>query len=77
MDKSVELFRAISLKHGLKLYAKTGMKPNRQWTPSAMMRTAKAITGKTFKPRDYNSAVEALDEWIKEHSTEETTHGQS
>jgi hypothetical protein len=56
----VNLFVAVSLKHGLSLYAKTGMKPNRMWTPKAMMAKASEITGKKFKARDYQGAIAAL-----------------
>lgn len=60
----VSLYVAVSLKHGIKLYAKTGMRPNRAWTPKAMMAKASEITGKKFKARDYAGAVAALEEWI-------------
>ena len=65
----VSTFQAISLKHGLKLYAATGMKPNRMWTPTAMLRTAGQITGKTFKRGQYAEAVAALTDWIDENGT--------
>jgi len=60
----VATYQAIALKSGLRLYAKTGMKPNRAWSPSAMMKTAATITGKKFKARDYQGAIAALEEWI-------------
>ena len=61
----VNVYRAITIKHGLKLYMNTGMKPNRAYTPTAMMRTAKEITGAKLKARDYAGAIKALDEWIE------------
>lgn len=60
----VNRFVAITLKTGLKLYRDTGIKPNRDWTPTNMMRKASQITGKTFKARDYSSAIKALQEWL-------------
>jgi hypothetical protein len=64
--RGVSTFQAIALKSGLSLFAKTGMRPNRMWTPSKMMALASHITGKTFKARDYNGAVAALAAWIDE-----------
>lgn len=63
----VATFQASVIKSGLSLYAKTGMRPNRAYTPSAMMKMATHITGKKFKARDYMGAVDALDIWIKEN----------
>lgn len=60
----VDRFRAIALKSALKLYAATGIKANRAYTPKNMMTTAKAITGKTFKARDYAGAIKALEEYL-------------
>lgn len=61
----VGVFAMITLKSALSLYAKTGMKANRAYTPTAMMRTASRMTGRTFKTRDYAGAIAALDECIK------------
>lgn len=58
------VFQALSIASGLKLYASTGMKPSRSYTPTNMMRAASAITGKTFKARDYMTAANALREHI-------------
>ena len=66
-EAGVSTFVAISLKSGLKLFAKTGMKPNRLWSPKNMMAKASEITGKKFKARDYDGAVAALEEWIAEN----------
>lgn len=65
----VDTFIAISLKSGLSLYAKTGMRPNRMWTPKAMMAKASEITGQKFKARDYAGAIEALGTWIEANGT--------
>jgi len=61
----VERYRAIVLASGLKLYAKTGMRPNRAYTPTAMMREAARITGKRFKPRAYLEAARQLELWVQ------------
>lgn len=61
---AVNLYVAASLRTGLRLYARTGIKPNRDWTPKNMMTMAAKITGQKFKARDYNGAAEALQEFI-------------
>ncbi len=62
---AVEVFRSLSLASGLKLYASAKILPNRMWTPSAMMKAASQITGKQFKPRDYEGAAKALQKWAE------------
>lgn len=47
--EDVNTFVLITLKSGLKLYAETGMKPNRMWTATAMLRKASEFTGKAYK----------------------------
>jgi hypothetical protein len=61
--QAIQAYRAIVIANGLKLYAKTGMQPNRAYTPKAMMAAAAEITGKTFKARDYEGASAALKEF--------------
>jgi len=68
-EAGVATYRAIALKHGLKLYANTGMKPNRAWTPTAMLRTAGQITGKTYKRGQYRQAIADLTAWINANGT--------
>lgn len=60
MSVDPAIFQALVIASGLRLYAKTGMKPNRAYTPSAMMAAARGITGQTFKARDYLKAADAL-----------------
>jgi len=60
----VALYRAAAIRTALALYAKTGLKVNRAYTPTAMMRAASSITGRTFKARDYAGAIAALEAWI-------------
>jgi len=57
---AVDVFGMLALASGLRLYAKTGMQPNRCWRSTAMMRTASAYTGQKFKARDYLGAADAL-----------------
>lgn len=61
----VQVYRAAAIASGLRLYAKSGMKPNRAWTPTAMLRAASEITGQKFKPRDYLGAADALSAWAQ------------
>lgn len=58
-------FRATVLASALKLYAKTGICPTRGVGPKNMMAHATAITGKTFKARDYLGAAAAVTEWAQ------------
>jgi hypothetical protein len=59
-DEAVDVFRAMAIASALKLYAKTGIRANRAYTPKAMMSAASKITGKPFKPRAYLEAADAL-----------------
>ena len=61
---AVDTFVASSLRTGLRMYAQCGMRPNRQWSPSAMLARAGQITGKTFKRGDYAGAIAALSAYI-------------
>lgn len=60
-----DIYQALAIWGGLRLYAATGMKPNASWTPKAMMATASQITGRTFKARDYLAAAAACKEWAE------------
>ena len=57
------VYQALAVASGLRLFAQTKIRANRQWTPANMMSTATRITGKQFKPRDYLAAADALQEW--------------
>lgn len=61
---AVHLFRAISIKSALNLYAKTGMKANTAYTPTAMMRVATEYTGKTYKRGQCALAAADMQVWI-------------
>lgn len=58
--EAVNVFAMAVIASSLRLYAETGMKPNRAYTPSAMMRAAEHHTGLKFKKRDYLGAADAL-----------------
>jgi hypothetical protein len=58
--KGVDVYVLTVLASGLTLYAKSGMMPNRAWTPKRMMQAAANHTGKKFKARAYLEAAEAL-----------------
>jgi len=62
----VNTYVAITLKHGLKLYAKTGMKPNRAWTPTRMLAKATELTGKKYKRGAYLEAAADLETLLEE-----------
>jgi hypothetical protein len=63
-----KIFQALTIASALKLYAKTGIKANRSYTPSNMIAAAREITGKNFKPQEYLAAAEALEEWAEQHA---------
>jgi hypothetical protein len=63
--ESVGIFQAIAIKGALKLYANTGIKVNRAYTPKNMMLMVTKITGKKLGARDYLGGVEALEQWIQ------------
>lgn len=46
---AVEVFRAKTIASGLQLWHKTGIRPNRHWTPTAMIQAAGRITHKQYK----------------------------
>lgn len=67
---AVALFRAKAIAGALKLYAKTGMKANRAYTPSAMLAAAKEITGKDYRGKTkYMDAYEGIMEWARAMET--------
>ena len=68
-QSGVATYRAISIKHGLALYAKTGMRPNSAWTPTNMLRAATSITGRPYKRGQYHLAIADLETWITANGT--------
>lgn len=61
--ENISKVRALIIASALNLYAKTGIKANRLYTPTNMMKAAREITGKQFKNRDYVGAAAALREY--------------
>lgn len=58
--EQISAYQCLAIAGALRLYAQTGMKVNRAYTPSAMMRAASTFTGQKFKARDYMTAANAL-----------------
>lgn len=63
------IYQAVVVAKALRLYARSNVRVNRAYTPSAMMRMAKRITGQKFSARDYIGAASALETWVQEHAT--------
>lgn len=64
--EAVNVFALITLKGALKLYDATGMKPNRAYTPTAMLAAAGKATGKTYKRGQFKAAIADLETVIAE-----------
>jgi len=62
---AVNLYRAMTLKSALSLFAKTGIIPTRGVTGTAMLKMATEYTGKAYKRGEHAKAAEDLDIWIK------------
>lgn len=60
---AVNVYRATAISVALKFYAKTGMKINRAYTPTAMLAAANEITGHSYKRGQYEAAAQGLKEW--------------
>lgn len=58
-------YRALVIASALSLYAKTGMRVNRAYTPAAMLKAASGITGKAYKRGQYQQAATDLREFVK------------
>ena len=63
MSIAPRAYQAVIIASALRLYAKTGIKANRAYTPTNMIRKAREITGKTLAARDYVGAAQALTDW--------------
>jgi|TARA_R110002033_G_C3736697_1_gene224619 hypothetical protein len=68
------MYKAIALKHGLRLWIKHGIKANTRWTVTNMLQTVGKFTGKSYK-RSKQGQEEALadiiaviEDW-KQHET--------
>lgn len=63
---SVRIVQALTIRRALMLYAQTGMKVNRAYTPTAMLNTASNITGKKYKRGQYLIAAAELMDWTEQ-----------
>lgn len=65
--EAVNLFACIAVKHALKLYIKTGMKANRDYTPANMKAFVTRHTGKDYarSAKGLQQAHDDLDAYIE------------
>lgn len=63
---AVDLYRVTVLRSAIKLYAKTGIKATRLYTPTTMLRAAGGITGKTYRRGQFALAIADLSVVIEE-----------
>lgn len=61
-------YRALVIAQALTMYAKTGMMVNRAYTPTAMLKAAAGITGKTYKRGQYELAAADIRNLMKDES---------
>lgn len=62
---AVAFYRATVIACGLRLYANARIRPNRHWTPTAMLAAASQITGKRYKRGEYLKASDDVTEWAR------------
>lgn len=60
---AVEVFRARTIASALRLYAKTGMKVSRTYSPTNMLAAATQITCNKYKRGQYEQAAQDLIDW--------------
>lgn len=58
--EKVDAYRAMVISGALRMYARTGMKVNRAYTPSAMLAAATSMTGVKYKRGEYLKAADDL-----------------
>lgn len=63
--KAVNVFACFTVATALKMYAKTGIRANRAYTPSRMLAFVQQQTGKRFKRTQYLEAADYLVDWAK------------
>lgn len=61
----VKIYQAISCKSALGLHSK-GIKINRHTRNKDLFQLAGSITGKTYKARDFDRAIQDLAAWIEQ-----------
>jgi hypothetical protein len=63
---NIKRYQALVISKALEFYADTGKRVNRAYSPMAMMRMARNITGNHhLLERDYRGAARALREWAE------------
>lgn len=62
---AVNLFRAITLRSALSMYAKIGMVPTRGVTATSMLAMATTYTGKKYKRGQHQQAADDMVTWIE------------
>jgi len=68
------MYQAIALKHGLRLWIKHGIKANTRWTVTNMLRTVGKFTGKSYKRSKLGQEealadiIAVIEDW-KQHET--------
>lgn len=65
---ATRVYQALAIRKGLESYVKHRIRLNTAWTPAAMLRTAGAITGKTYGRGQYEAAIADLTTWIEQWS---------
>jgi hypothetical protein len=58
--EQVNTYAMIVIKNAISFYIRTGMKVNKAYTPSAMLRTASYYTGKSYKRNQLAQARDDL-----------------
>lgn len=64
-EAAVNVFACLTVASALALYAKTGIKVNRAYTPSAMLAFVERTTGVKFKRTQYAEAAQYLKTWAQ------------
>ena len=62
---AVEFYAACVVAQALRFYAKTGIRVNRAYTPTAMLAKATSVTGKKYKRGEYVKAADDLTVWAQ------------
>ena len=63
--KAVNVFACISVASAMRLYARTGIKANRAYTPTNMLAFVEQQTGKRFKRTQMAEAADYLADFAK------------
>lgn len=68
---SIEMYRMVVIRSGLKVYLETGMKVNRMYTPGRMVEAISQKTGKQYKrsKNGMKQAFEDITQWLLDNRT--------